>query len=105
MATPRRSSRSCTPCRSRHRVEVMHEMGRSFAKRDVAVAPPTGPVTPLSAFHFSICSSNDLSDFKPQTIRCHWAFRALLSNRAQMCDSKWSLTARTKDRCLRPEAF
>jgi hypothetical protein len=23
----------------------------------------TGPFTPLSAFHFSICSSNDLSDF------------------------------------------
>ena len=23
----------------------------------------TGPVTPLSAFHFSICSCNDLSDF------------------------------------------
>jgi hypothetical protein len=23
----------------------------------------TGPVTPLSAFHFSICSSNNLSDF------------------------------------------
>ena len=54
-ATQHRSSRSCTPSRSRHRAEVMHEMERSFAKRAVAVASPQ--------LRFSICSSNDLRDF------------------------------------------
>jgi len=39
-ARPHRSSRWCRRSRSRHRVEVMHEMEWSFAKRDVAVASP-----------------------------------------------------------------
>ena len=40
LATLRRSSRSCTQSRSRHRVVVMHKMEWSFAKRDAAAASP-----------------------------------------------------------------